>query len=210
MPLLHQYRQLKTPGRAALITAGVGKAQLETFTEPKILVENPLYPQQRKNVLTGVSDDMIDGPIIELIHTFNRLPFCFTLQCCHGHFMHAGLKDPYNLRPLPMTDTIDRVEYRIAYICLCIEHNDLGKALLTALKKITVIDPDNIQFCCAEWFWKRQVNSYALQVQPARYRDKDTAVLGYREALHIEKIRNEFFEELAKVLRKQPGRKKSG
>jgi len=27
--------------------------------------------------------------------------------------------------------------------------------LLESLKEITAIDPENIQFCCAEWFWKR-------------------------------------------------------
>jgi hypothetical protein len=75
--------------------------------------------------------------------------------------------------------------------------------LLEALKEITPIEPGNIQFCCAEWFWKRQVNSYALQVQPDRFKRKDSAILDYREALHIEKIRNEFFVHLQKLLQKQ-------
>lgn len=33
--------------------------------------------------------------------------------------------------------------------------------------------------------------------------DKDKAILDYREALHIEKIRNEFFVRLEELLRKQ-------
>jgi len=101
---------------------------------------------------------------------------------------------------LPVKDTIAKVEYRIAYIALCIENSLLGRVLFNALNKITAIDPENVQFCCADWFWKRQVNSYALQVEPDRFKRKDTAVLDYKEALHIEKIRNEFFIRLYELL----------
>jgi hypothetical protein len=184
--------------------------QLETFTEPKALVVNPHYQDQRQKSLAGLHDDMIDKPIIELIKAFNKLPYCFTLQCCYGHFLYGGQNDPHNLEPLPLTDTIARVEYRIAYIALCIESNDLGRLLFDALKGITDIDPENIQFCCAEWFWERQVNSYALQVEPARYKFEDKAILNYQEAMKIEKIRNEFFVQLKELLRKQQLRDKSG
>ena len=68
--------------------------------------------------------------------------------------------------------------------------------LFETLKQITAIDPENIQFCCAEWFWKRQVNSYALQVEPDKFKHQDTAILDYKEALHIENVRNEFFRRL--------------
>jgi len=170
------------------------------------LVENPHYQEQRRESLAGLSDDMIDAPIIDLINTFNKLPYCFTVQSCYGHFIYNNQKDPYNIEPLPVTDTVARVEYRIAYICLCIQNSALGSWLLEALNEITAIDPENIQFCCAEWFWKRQVNSYALQVEPDRFKHKDTAILDYREALHIEKIRNEFFVQLRKLLQKQQRR----
>jgi hypothetical protein len=95
------------------------------------------------------------------------------------------------------------VEYRIAYIAFCIENSLLGRELFEALKEITAIDPENVQFCCAEWFWKRQVNSYALQVEPDRLKGKDTAILDYKEALHIEKIRNEFFIRLYELLERE-------
>jgi hypothetical protein len=176
---------------------------LETFTKPRKLVENPHYQEQRRESLGGLSDDMIDAPIVDLINGFNKLPYCFTMQSCYGHFAHNNQKDPYNLEPLPTTDTVDRVEYRIAYLCLCIENSVLGRRLLEALKGITAIDPENIQFCCAEWFWERQVNSYALQVEPDRFKHKDTAMLDYSEALHIEKIRNAFFVQLRELLQKQ-------
>ena len=173
---------------------------METYTEPKNLVENPHYIDQRRKCLAGLRDGMIDVPIVDVIQAFNRLPYGFTLQSCYGHFVYQGQKNSHNLAPLPITDAIASVTYRIAYICLCVENSDRGWALLEALNEITVIDPDNIQFCCAEWFWKRQVNSYALQVQPNRFKDKDSAVLDYREALQIEKIRNMFFNQVRDLL----------
>jgi len=153
---------------------------------------------------------MIDKPIVGLINAFNKLPYSFTLQCCYGHFIYSGQTDPYNLEPLPLTDAITGVEYRIAYIALCMENSNSGRKFFDPLKKIADIDPENIQFCCAEWFWKRQVNSYALQVEPDRFKFEDKAILDYREALKIEKIRNEFFIQLKELLQKQQWRDKSG
>jgi len=106
---------------------------------------------------------------------------------------------------LPITNSIAKVEYRIAYVGFCIENSDSGRKLFEALKGITDVNPENIQFCCAKWFWKRQVNSYALQVEPDRFKDKDKAILDYREALLIEKIRNEFFVRLQELLQKSGG-----
>jgi len=56
-----------------------------------------------------------------------------------------------------------------------------------------------VQFCCADWFWKRQVNSYALQVEPERYKTKDKITINFQEALHIENVRNEFFRRIEKI-----------
>ncbi len=176
---------------------------METFTEPKKLVENPNFQEQKQKSLAELTDDMIDAPIIEIINAFNKLPYCFTLQCCYGHFLYNGQKDPNNLDPLPVTNTIARVEYRIAYIAFCIDNCFLGRRLLEALKEITSINPENIQFCCAEWVWQRQVNSYALQIEPDRFKHEDKAILDYKEALNIEKIRNEFFVKLKELLQKQ-------
>ena len=140
--------------------------------------------------------------MVELIDALNKAPYCFTLQSCYGHFMYNSQNDSHSVQPLPITDTIARVEYRIAYICLCIENSGVGRRLLESLNEITAIDPENIQFCCADWFWERQVNSYALQVQPDRFKHRDTAILDYKEALHIKKIRNEFFVRLREILRR--------
>jgi hypothetical protein len=189
---------------------GGNSAQVETFTEPRELVENPNYQDQRQRSLAGLSDDMIDAPIVDLINGFNKLPYCFTLQSCYGHFLYNGQTDAYNLEPLPMTDTIASVEYRIAYLCLCIEGSDLGKDLLEALNAITAIDSENIQFCCADWFWEQQVNSYALQVQPDRFKHRDKAILPYLEASRIAKIRNQFFAQLQELVQKLQARDEPG
>ena len=173
---------------------------METFTEPKAWVENPQYRDQRQKCLASLSDGMIDEPIIELIHAFNERPYCFTLQSCYGHFVYSGQNDPHNLEFLPRTDTIARVEYRIAYIAFCLENSDGRRMLFDALKGIADMDLDNIQFCSAEWFWERQVNSYALQVEPDRFKSEDKVILDYEEALKIERIRNEFFVQLKALL----------
>ena len=114
--------------------------------------------------------------------------------------MYEGQANPKNLERLPLTNTISSIEYRIAYIAFCVENSDLGRRLLDSLKEITSIDPNNIQFGCAEWFWERNVNSFVLQVEPDRFKFEDKAVLDYREALKIEKIRDEFFAQLKKII----------
>ena len=177
---------------------------METFTAPKELVKNPHFKAHRLKHLPDLTDDMIDAPLVDIITRMNKLPYCFTLQSCYGHFLYPGLKTPDNLEPLPVTTTIDRVDYRIAYIAFGVEHSEAGQRLLEELKALTRIDPDNIQFGSVEWFWQRQVNSYALQVEPGRFKHKDRVSLDYREALHIEKVRNEFFIQLAALLRRPP------
>ncbi|NNG00904.1 MAG: hypothetical protein HKM93_16065 [Desulfobacteraceae bacterium] len=173
---------------------------METYTLPKELVENPDYGVQRRKIMAGLSDGMIDGPIIDIVNGVNRLPHCFTLQSCYGHFLYSGQNDPFNTDPLPVTGVTSRIQYKIAYIALCIEYNASGKRLMADLQDIAAVDTANIQFCCAEWFWKRQVNSYALQVEPDRYKCEDTATLDYAEAVHIESVRNEVYDRLKDLL----------
>ena len=175
---------------------------METYTELKELGNNPNYQTQKQKTINAFSDDLLDKPIIEIIKGFNSLHGCFTLQSCYGHFIYAEHNDPHNFEPLPINRNIDKVEYRIAYIAFCIENSDCGRALIDEFKKITNIDPENIQFCCAEWFWNKQVNSYVLQVEPERFKRMDKAILNYFEALKIEKIRNNFFYQLTVLLQK--------
>ncbi len=172
---------------------------METFTEFKPLVNNPYFLQQREKALNQLDINTIDAPIKEIIRGFSNLSYCFTLQSCYGHFLYADQKNPKNVEPLPSLDNIAKVEYRIAYIALCIRNNEQGRMLLNKLKRIPAIDPEYIQLCCADWFWKRQVNSYALQVEPERYKRKDKITVNFQDALPLEKVRNEFFRRLVKL-----------
>jgi hypothetical protein len=177
-----------------------GAVQVETYADLKELVENPFYREQRQRTLAGLRDDMIDAPIVDIVKGLNELPCCFTLQCCCGHFVHSNQLDPHNLDPLPVADIMNRVEYRIAYVSLCVENSVSGRELIEILRGVTALDPENVQFFCAEWFWERQVNSYALQVMPGRFKHLDSTVLAHEEALRVERLRNEFFQQLRKSL----------
>ena len=173
---------------------------METFTEVRDFVDNPHYHEQRQESLRSLDIGTIDAPIVEIVSGFARLPYCFTLQICYGHFLHTDQRDPRNLEVLPVSNRIRRVQYRIAYIALGIQNSEVGRALFRHLRELPAIDPEYIQFGCADWFWERQVNSYVLQVEPRRHMTKDKAFVGYQEALYIEKLREEFFNRLGSLV----------
>jgi hypothetical protein len=183
---------------------------LETFTDLKDFVDNSDFHEQRKKCLNELDIESIDVPIVELISGFAKLDYCFTLHCCYGHFLHNSQKNHYNIEPLPASNSISNVEYKIAYIALCIENSKQGKFIFQHLRYITLIDPEYVQFGCAEWFWERQVNSYALQVETIRYMMKDRLSVDYREALHIEKIRDKFFTQLKRLVQNLIDSRKTG
>jgi hypothetical protein len=173
---------------------------METFTQAKPLIDNPHFAWQRKVALASLDMNTIDIPIRDIIKGFREIPCCFTIQSCFGHFLYSGRQDRFNTEPLPPSDSTAPVTYCIAYIALCIENNSEGKELLESLRAVTSIDRNYIQFGSADWFWVRQANSYALQVEPDRFKYQDQAVIDYQEALHIEKIRNSFYSQLRKLL----------
>ena len=177
---------------------------METYTGLKEFADNPHFQMQKQKHLGSLTEDMIDPPIVAIVNGFNRLSCCFTLQCCYGHFVYNGQQDPHNREPLPAREIQTGIEYRIAYIAFCLENSVSGRDLLEALKEVPAIDPENIQLCCAAWFWEHQVNAYALQVEPDRFKHKDTAIIDYREALQIEKVRNKFFIRLEELLSTHP------
>lgn len=175
---------------------------METFTKIKKFEENPNYYKQRQKSIDNLNIDIIDKPIINLIKWFLKLPYCFTIQSCFGHFLYNGQENTYNFGRIPESKNIKSVEYRIAYIAICIQNSNSGKTLFEELRSIPKIDYNYIQFGCAEWFWERQVNSYVLQVEPGRHSKKDTAFIAYEEALYIEKIRDKFFRKLGNIIQK--------
>jgi hypothetical protein len=183
-------------GRAVLII-GFGKElkRLETFSEPQDLVENDRYLRDRNATLEALDLSMIDQPIVDIVGCIATLPHCFTLQSCYGHFLCAPNQDLRSLNCMPR-EHVGTVRYRIAYLAFCIENSGPGRALLESLEAISRIDPDYVQLGSAEWFWKRWVNSYALQVEPLRYRTKDEIILQSAEAFHVQEIRDLFFKKL--------------
>jgi hypothetical protein len=173
---------------------------LETFTDCKPIVSNPHFEDQRQTALKNLNYREIDQPIIPLIKKINSLPYCFTLQCCYGHFLYSGQQDEFNVDPLPQSSNIKEVEYRIAYVAFCVEDNVQGQQYLNKLKNIVEINPQYIQFGCADWFWERQVNSYVLQVEPDEFKYSDKAIVDHKQALQIESIRNQFFKDLSDII----------
>ncbi len=176
---------------------------METFTELKDFVDNPEFQAQRQRALNGLDMNTIDLPIIDIIRDFKKLSCCFTIQSCYGHFLRTFRNDSHNIEPVEDESRIDQVEYRIAYLALCIEDNEQGRTLYKDLERIRAIAPPFIQFGCAEWFWERQVNSYVLQVEPEEHKTKDRIKISYQHALQIERVRNQFFGEIEEIVREK-------
>ena len=173
---------------------------METFTKMKEFTEDLNYYEDRQKSISNLKIDSIDKPIIDLIKQFLKLPYCFTIQSCYGHFVYEGQKNPNNTELLPISNNIETIEYRIAYLALCIQNSESGRKLFEELNIVPQIDHKYIQFGCAQWFWERHVNSFALQVEPERYSTKDRVFIEYDEALHIESIRNKFFKKLKDII----------
>ncbi len=172
---------------------------METFAEPRDFVENTRYAGDRERIISALAPQSIDAPIRDVVLAFARLPHCFTLQSCYGHFVYAGQHDPDNLDVLPEKDA-GSIRYRIAYVALCIEHSSKGARLREVLEGITRIDPEYVQLGSPGWFWDQYPNSYALQIEPERFMLKDEAVIEHREALHVQRVRDEFFELLRVIV----------
>ncbi len=174
---------------------------METFTALKPLAHHPSFAKDRSRTLAELDLEAIDAPLRDIIHDFTLIPCCFTLQCCWGHFLTDSSQDPHTLEPLPRHPLTGSVEYRLAYLALCVENSAPGRALMGDLGRIVSLDPGYVQFGCAWWFWERQVNSYALQVEPARHADQDSVVLPCHEALHVQDVRDRVFAAVREILR---------
>ena len=173
---------------------------METFTSIKDIITNPGYKEQRRKSIKNLPLNAIDPPIVNLISKINKLSCCFTLQCCYGHFLHKQQQNTHCCESLPILRVKSSIEYRIAYIAFCLEESILGKQLFKNLMDIPSIDPDYIQVGCAGWFWQRQINSYALQVEPKRFMEKDSCKLDYEEVVHVQKVRDAFFLKIDQVI----------
>ncbi len=173
---------------------------METYIQAKSLVKNEQFQEQRKKASHSLDISLIDEPIRDLVTGINNCPNCFTLQSCYGHFLFQGQSDPNSLERLPDHADIESVDYRIAYLALCVDNNRAGKDLLSLLRSVVTIDEDNIQFGSAHWFWKRQPNTFVLQVEPNEFKEKDRALLSYEQALEVQQVRDLFFEQIRSLL----------
>ena len=126
--------------------------------------------------------------------------YSFSLSVLTSIDLYLNQNDSHNIEPLPKTTNIKEVEYRIAYIAVCLQNSEKGHALYNAMKDIVKINPENIQFGCADWFWQQYVNTYILQVEPERYKMFDKAKLDYKEALIVESVRNKFYTEMNAII----------
>jgi hypothetical protein len=172
---------------------------MDTFIPPRKMVANPGFLRQRENSLERIPGEKIDPPVLNIIQNLSRLPYCFSIQSCCGHFIY-GDRDLLNTTPLPELTPSEKIEYRVGFMALCLEESPRGKNLYDELSLVPLMDEDYIQFGSAEWFWDLQVNSYVLQVAPERFRNKDKMFVSYPEALHIEQVRNRFLEKMEELL----------
>jgi hypothetical protein len=173
---------------------------METFEPPRSILANSRFAEQKRAAVRDMVQADIDAPIVDLIRSFNHLPHCFTLQSCFGHFTWLPDQDTHNVEPLPAGDLDVPVRYRIAYLAFCLDDGTERCAMMSKLRDVTCIDPEYVQFGCADWFWTRQINSYVLQVEPLRFEHRDEAILGFPEARRIEQVRNRFFEVLRSIV----------
>ena len=178
---------------------------METFTAARSFVDNPLFEDKRRASLHSLDLATIDPPIVEIVKGFSRLSYCFTLQSCFGHFLYHGQSDDHHIGPLPVDEPIEVVEYRIAYLALCVKDSAAGRELRAEMERIASIDSANIQFGSADWFWERQVNSYVLQVEPHEHMFKDRCTIELAQALVVEQVRNRFFDEIAALIKRRQG-----
>ena len=109
---------------------------METFTEVKPFADNPDFQTQRLKKLKNLEFSIIDKPIVDIIRYILGFDYCFTLQSCYGHFVHIHQKDRHNVAPLSTFNIPEEIEYRLAYVAICLDNNDKGKELFNSHKRL--------------------------------------------------------------------------
>ena len=171
---------------------------METYTPAKSFVTHPEFQSERLAALNGLDISLVDLQLTSLMKNLNRLPYLFTLQCCHGHLFTADNKEITDFEGF---NGSDEVEYRLAYIAFCIENSPLGKSFMEELKQVpSRLEEHTVHFGSAQWFWDQWVNSYILQVMPLRFKDQDKAVLNLPEAKRIIALRDTFFSTMSALV----------
>lgn len=177
---------------------------METFAGPKPFVDNPEFEKNRSVTLETlrnlIATGKIDPPVVELLELFSRIPHCYTIQSCSGHFVHERQPDEYTTARLaPYRGIVHTIHYRLAYLAFVLEKSKNGSVLCRDLRTLALRNSVYIQFGSAGWFWEQSVNSYQIQVAPEREKYKDCFWVTYKEALLLEKARDLLIRELAAI-----------
>ena len=88
---------------------------MESFVKAKEFVNNPHYYEQRTKYLNELDIKTIDEPIVGIIFDLAKIPYCFTLQSCYGHFLYENQKDERNIAPLPITNSVKNFSLSFLY-----------------------------------------------------------------------------------------------
>ena len=170
---------------------------METYIPARPFTAHPTFEKDRKEALRLLDPNAIDMPIRSLVNSINMRSELFTLQCCHGHFV---TEDGRVLANTGEGGEGDSFIYRIAYLAVCIADSKAGRETRERLTNLpTRVDPENVQFGSATWFWDQWPNSYVVQVMPDRYKDLDKARIEYAEVREVERIRDAFFVALGEI-----------
>lgn len=195
--------------RCFLVVDGI-TCSVETFVEARPLVQDVAFEEHRRRALAelevALSSNAIDMAITDMIRRFSRIPYCFTIQSCHGHFVSKENGDEVDPFSGAECGNLYAIHYRIAYLALCVQNSAEGESLLDDLKSIAEIDPDYIQYGSANWFWNRCPNTYVLQVEPSRSACQDAVDVSMEEARHLAETRDKFFRGLDAILARREAR----
>jgi len=175
---------------------------MQTYMKARPVEDNDTFEAQRSDALAALDLSAMDEPMVSLVESLNRLPHCFTLQCCFGHFVAAGDTDTRTLAPPPPMGKTP-MEYRVAYVAICIRDDEHGRGLLDRIHELRDLDPKYIQVGSADWFWERQVNSYIIQVGPKRMRKHDAMTLDGKELRHVSHVRTQLWRRFAALVRRR-------
>jgi hypothetical protein len=173
---------------------------MQTFVAAREFVSDSQFDAKREKALRNLDLATIDPPIVDIIEALAEISYCYTLQSCWGHFVHEGQPDPRGCEPLANYNETTTGRFQLAYIALCLENSPGGLALRDDLRSLVNLDPHNVQFGSAGWFWKRYVNTYVVQVEPERFKTRDRANIGINEALYLEKLKAKMFSEMRNLL----------
>lgn len=176
---------------------------METFTEPKEMVDDKRFFEKRARALKHLKMSTIDPPIRDIIEALTSIRHCFTVQSCHGHIVKQDPGGEVIERIDPELELPETGLYQIAYLALVLENSDNGRKLYRILSDLSLLDAHFFQFGSADWFWKTRgfCNSYVIQVEPYRFRHLDWFTMDRKEAKEWLDARNLFFGELRKQLK---------